>query len=259
MKEIQNPVIGVTERGDAGYDMGWVEPIRTGTVDAAVLITKSITNLMLRNLADLTREGFQNIILHCGCTGRGGTVLEPCAPDYMTQLRSLQAALDADFPLERCVLRIDPIIPDKDGLNAAWLVLRDASAMFDMKKLRVRISVMDDYKHVKARFRAAGLEPVYPDDQFYASREQFGQVQRLCGMYPDIQFETCAERFLQGPNIQAMGCISDRDLALCGIRRTGSAGVNPQNRSGCLCLSGKRELLANRRQCPNKCLYCYWR
>ena len=259
MVTIQNPKIGVTEQGDAGYDLSWARKIYTRKVDAAILITKCLSRGMGRELLSLQEQGYENIIVHCGCTGRGGTVIEPGAPKYKVQLQSLRKLIDAGFPIERCVLRIDPIIPDSDGLNAAWRVLTAAQELFDMQKLRVRISVVDDYPHVKVRFRAAGLPEIYPGTQFQANAEQFSQVRKLCGMFPGILFETCAEKQLSGPNIVARGCVSDEDLARCGIERLGDQGTNPQNRSGCLCLRGKVELLNHRGQCKNGCLYCYWK
>lgn len=259
MKELKNPRIGITEQGDAGYDLSWVNKIEQGSVDAAILVTKCLSHGMYDALLSLKQKGFHNIIVHCGCTGRGGTIIEPGAPEYGTQLRSLEKLIRSGFPQERCVLRIDPIIPDADGLNAAWLVLKYAKTLFDFNKMRVRISVVDDYRHVKARFQDAGLPTIYPGDQFYASPEQFAQVRRLLGMFPDITFETCAEKYLHTPNVKACGCISDTDLLLCGIRRIADTGTNPQNRSGCLCLQGKTELLHNKCQCANRCLYCYWK
>jgi hypothetical protein len=36
-KEGENMLIGITERGDAGVDFSWEDPIRNHEVDAAVL------------------------------------------------------------------------------------------------------------------------------------------------------------------------------------------------------------------------------
>lgn len=89
--------------------------------------------------------------------------------------------------------------------------------------------------------------------------ERGDAVRQLCAQFPDITFETCAEKYLTGPNILQKGCVSDTDLARCGIQRTGNMAQNPQNRNGCLCLSGKKELLECPWPCANGCLYCYWK
>jgi len=255
--ELANPIIGITERGDAGRSQAWVPQVEAGMVDMAILITKCITQAFLDNVARLHKEG-RRLIVHCGCTGWGGTVIEPGSPTPAVQLKSLAILLDAGFPVDRCVLRIDPIIPKEGGIERAESVLRMADQTIGLDRLRVRISVVDDYPHVKQRFRTMGLETIYPRSQFTASPDQFRQVSDMCGRFPRATFETCAEKMLQGPNIKAQGCVSDQDLAIVGIHRARAAGVNPQNRSGCLCLSGKKELLTQKHPCASQCLYCYW-
>lgn len=139
-----------------------------------------ITDKMAQRLLALTHDGFRNIILHCGCTGLGGTTIEPHVPSPHRQLDNLERLIANGFPDDRCVLRIDPIIPTDEGLNAAYQVLRNACQRFNMYRIRVRISVLDDYRHAKERFREAGLPPVYPDGQFYARLGQFDAVRQLC-------------------------------------------------------------------------------
>lgn len=255
--ELAHPVIGITERGDAGRDQSWAPQVEAGEVDLAILITKCISQAMIDNVIRLHDAG-KRFIVHCGCTGWGGTNIEPGSPAAIVQLRSLLMLLKAGFPVDHCVLRIDPIIPLPDGLYRSGAVLRLADRLIGLENLRVRISVMDDYAHVKKRFIDAGLQPVYPERQFYATPDQFHEVQRLCEEFPKVTFETCAEKSLFGPNIKAQGCVSDQDLAIVGIKRVSDAGINPQNRSGCLCLSGKKELLTQKHPCASRCLYCYW-
>lgn len=256
--KLDAPRIGITERGDAGRMLGWVDKVRDHSVDMAILITKCITQPFIDNVIALHRNGFR-LIVHCGCTGHGRTVIELGSPDSIIQLRSLNMLILSGFPVDHCVLRIDPIIPNANGLNAMRTVLCQADQIIGLSKLRVRISVIDDYPHVKARFQNAGLSTIYPSRQFYASPEQFRAVAAVCAEFSDVMFETCAEKNLTGPNIKAQGCVSDQDLAICGIVRTKDAYLNPQNRSGCLCLPGKKELLACKHPCNSKCLYCYWK
>lgn len=255
---ITKPKIGITERGDAGRNLEWEPAVQSGRVDMAILITKCVTAGFLDAVIRQTRAGAR-LIVHCGCTGWGATRIETGSPSPEIQLASLKMLIDAGFPLEQCVLRIDPIIPTNEGLDRATRVLDIADRLFSLKNLRVRISVIDDYPHVKERFTKAGLQPIYPGRQFYASPEQFDAVVRLCAEYPEVNFETCAERGLIGSNITASGCVSDKDLAICGIVRTDPVPVNMQKRTGCLCLAGKTELLNHKGRCLSACLYCYWK
>ena len=100
--------IGITERGDAGIDLSWTQKL--GHVEGAVLITKNITNEFISNVLHLNNIGHK-LIVHCTCTGFGGTELEPNVPDYKIQLNRLKLLIDSGFPISQCVLRIDPIIP----------------------------------------------------------------------------------------------------------------------------------------------------
>lgn len=255
---LKNPRIGVTERGDAGRMLDWVEKVKQNQVDMAVLITKCVTHPFIDKVMELTQNGAR-LIVHCGCTGLGRTDYEPGSPAPIIQLRSLNMLLLRGFPIERCVLRVDPVIPTEYGLNRMRHVLKEADRMFGLENIRVRISVLDEYPHVKQRLRNAGMETIYPGNQFYASPEQFRAVETICAEFPQARFETCAEPSLRAINIKRQGCVSDADLALCGIVRTGASGINMQNRTGCLCLAGKKELLSQKHPCGSKCIYCYWK
>ena len=75
------------------------------------------------------------------------------------------------------------------------------------------------------------------------------------GHASDLRIEACAEPYLLEP-IQS-GCISAYDLQLLGLD-TNDADEAGFQRKNCLCYSGKTELLNNKCQCSNGCLYCYW-
>lgn len=245
--------IGVTERGDAGLDLSW--ETKLNGLSAAILITKNITpHFRAAVLRNMRRH---NLILHCGCTGWGHSPVEPNVPYTTEQLAALDDLIQFGFPVEQTVLRIDPILPIPSGLQAANNVLNIASKYDWFKAIRIRISIMDDYAHVKRRFQNAGYATVYPGQAKFASPEQFEAVKRLCAGYPDKIFETCAETGLNGPQFRHTGCVSEADLSIFGLTPE-SSGQNPQNRNGCLCLSCKTELLSHKSQCPHKCLYCYW-
>ena len=250
--------IGITERGDAGLDLSWTH--RLSAMDGAILITKNLNDHFRQALRDAAQT--KPVILHAGCTGWGGSALEPRVPRYDETLARLNAIVgDGTLPLSRCVLRIDPIVPTPEGLGAVRKVLDGMLACENLQGIRVRISVLDEYRHVKKRLRSRGWASFYPGDAFQASPEQFAAVQALLDEYHDrhgVVFETCAEPALTGDAVLRTGCVSAVDLTEMGLP-VPDAGTNPQGRGGCLCLSCKTELLTCKAQCPHGCLYCYWK
>lgn len=251
--------IGITERGDAGINLSWIS--KMDTVDGVVLITKKITKLFSSNVLDLYKRGYK-IILHCTCTGYGETELEPNVPPYKEQLDALKSLIDNGFPADHCVLRIDPIFPSEKGLNRVHEVLKYFYSL-NTGVTRIRISVVDEYKHIKERYRAKGWTPLYGDN-FQASDEQLQYVIDNLAMYQQT-YEICAENRLYQLAVnkypylfEVAGCISNKDLQIMGtIVRT--MNLNPQNRNGCHCLSCKTELLTDRKPCSNGCVYCFWK
>lgn len=247
--------IGITERGDAGRDLRWVHSITN--VDGAILITKSITPEFIETVMDCNKP----LIIHCTCTGYGGTTLEPGVPTPSVQLHNLNCLVQRGFPTSNIVLRVDPIFPSDKGLAKAKMVLDMYAAM--QINNRVRISIVDEYPHVRQRYAERGWNPLYGGN-FYPSKEQVIKTAQLLKGYPMFSFETCAERELAqtgqsiGATIKEAGCISNADLALMNLP-TINTSVNPQKRNGCLCLSVKTELLTERRPCPNGCVYCFWK
>lgn len=257
--------IGITERGDAAYGIAkWRTALECKNVDGAILITKNLTKAFTDAVLNCYFDpvgNTKNIIVHATCTGWGKSVFEPNVPDYQRQINCLRNLVNNGFPIEHCVLRIDPIVPTESGLNVACKVLDYAWEQGLLPQMRVRISVYDEYKHVKERLHKNGFASVYPGNQFYASKEQFAYVTERLKKY-DIQFHTCAEPFLKDPDDTGLyvhsGCISPIDLRILGFD-TPVISVNPQHRTGCLCLSCKTELLDKRHPCPHNCMYCFWK
>lgn len=245
--------IGITERGDAGIDYSWYGNLVA--VDGAVIITKK----MSEKFNELMLKAIKPCILHCTCTGWGGTWLEPNVPDYRTQIGFLEKLLDAGFPAERIVLRLDPVIPTEEGLERACAVL-DYVQGTGLPVARVRFSVLDEYRHVKERLKTLGKEPFYPDGNFQASISQKSNTVRALSTYP-FTFESCAEDWAADGNgkFAAKGCVSTDDIELMGLEPSVSFTENMQRRRGCHCLSCKTELLGKKKQCSNQCVYCYWR
>lgn len=248
--------VGITERGDAGRDLSWAEKLNG--LDLAILITKDLNEKCREKIMEAHQAG-NRLIVHTTCTGWGGSFVEPHVPDYRTQLHYVRALLNAGFPIRQIVLRIDPIIPTYEGLKLIPRIIEEAYDLEILPEARIRVSVLDEYKHVRERLTKLGCPGFfYPGDQFSASDEQFAQVSRILAGLADLTFETCAEPKLSAANIARIGCISKKDYEVFGLT-VPNGGVNPQNRHGCLCMSGKTELLENRQQCPHKCVYCYWK
>ena len=257
--------IGITERGDAGIDLSWKEKL--STVNGTILITKKITEEFSTALLEEHAKGTP-LILHATCTGWGGSWLEPRVPSPEEQLSAVKSLIDNGFPLERIVLRIDPIVPTTEGLNRFKSVLKSANDRgLDVKTMRKRISILDEYPHVKERLQAIGKEAFY-GDYFYAApwlmkktAQTIDEIVKAWG--PGAKpFESCAEPKLAEltKNLKACGCVSEEDIRILGLDVNDlPETINGQQRHGCLCCTAKKELLTNKSRCPNGCLYCYWK
>ena len=248
--------IGITERGDAALDFSWYDKLNT--VSGAILITKNITDEFIHRVMQAYQNGYK-LIIHATCTGWGQSIIEPNVPPYHSQLSQLKKLIRKGFPLEQCVLRIDPIFPTSNGLKRVCEVLDMAFDMQLLPRMRVRISIFDEYPHVKERFRKIGFVPIYGSN-FYASKSMMDDVCNTLSQY-DIQFHTCAEPYLNSPDglFVHSGCISEIDLRILGLQLDLNTKVNMQNRNGCLCLSCKTELLNCKHPCKHQCIYCYWK
>lgn len=249
--------IGITEYGDAGIDFRWEQKLHT--VDGAVLITKNLNTTFIQKVLESMQQ--HKIIVHCTCTGWGGTIIEPNVPDFKTQLNHLKELILAGFPAKQIVLRIDPIFPSEAGLQRVKDVLDYYHSLnLPEDEIRLRMSLIDEYPHVRERYAKNGLQPLY-GGRFYPSYEQINAVGNLLSSYP-YTFCTCAEDKLADkfPNtFEIAGCISKTDLEILGIAYDANLYTNPQNRNMCHCLSCKTELLKPRKKCPHGCLYCFWK
>lgn len=250
--------IGITERGDASLNYTWVDKLNS--IDGAVLITKNVTDKFIETVLPFKDK----VILHATVTGYGSTKLEPNVMSVMQSMKQLSKLVKAGFPVERIVLRVDPIIPTEKGIRIARDVIETG---YRQGIHRVRISVIDMYPHVRQRFEEAGI-PLPYGENFSASDEQFKAVDNMLMFLiinhfnPTLNIESCAEPKLQVPT--PVGCIDLKDwvdLPLEAIPTIFGAqfGVKSRQRTNCMCSSCKTELLNNRTRCPNGCLYCYWK
>lgn len=253
--------IGVTEAGDAGLDLSWQEKL--GTVDGAVVITKCVSPAFYK--AVLANK--DKLIVHATITGYGHSVLEPNVPAPYDEFDAIMSLVEDGFPKEKVVIRVDPIIPTAKGLDKAKNVI---TTFMDEGFSRFRVSIIDMYKHVKARFKAAGLPLPYGEAGFAPSPAQVRQVDVMLRevadywqllkeqgvVFGELRIECCAEPGLK--NAIQCGCISAYDLVLLGLSEDAEADGVGYQRPACMCYSGKMELLCHKQRCAHGCLYCYW-
>jgi DNA repair photolyase len=234
--------IGVTERGDAGLDFSWV--YKSKKYDGMILITKRLSRKFIEEVSNV------NCIVHATITGHGGTIYEPNVPDFSTSKTYFDLLINKIGP-ERVVLRIDPIIPDSRGIAAAIKVYEELYVRFgnkNGKKTRVRISFMDNYPHVKQRFKRARIKPLK-----YNFHAPLQLRKKISTYFPHA--EICGE-----PGFDCTGCISEKDLKILDIDfDKDMLKFKGFQRQECKCLSIKTEILGNRGQCEHGCIYCYWK
>jgi hypothetical protein len=229
-----NNYIGITERGDPSLDLGWMPWVQEGK--PAILITKNPGKLLAIFLKNPAESKQYNIIIHATITGMGGSLIEPNVPPRQESLIAYKKLIDFFVP-ERVVLRIDPIIPTESGIELAKHVI------VEKDDTRVRISFIDLYPHVQKRFKDLGI--ILPWNTFHAPLDVRKTVWEELGS-PEI----CGE-----PGFECTGCVSELD---CRILNVDPLDFNKGQRKYCACLANKKELLTQKKRCPNLCTYCYW-
>jgi hypothetical protein len=182
----------------------------------------------------------------------GGSELEPFVPKLETTRKKFGELIEKGFPIEQCVLRIDPCVPTKRGIETMCGVVRQFS---DTGIKRVRFSVLDMYEHVKKRFKEKGLE--IPYETFHAPlevRRKMYDVLVGLGQKYNFEVESCAE-----PGIESVPCLSQKDIDILGLTDRITLVGNKGQRSNCSCPSNKTSLFETKpERCLQKCLYCFW-
>ena len=244
--------IGITERGDPVFDLNWLPWVQAG--NATILITKDPAKLhdVLTRIKD--SDSF-NVIIHTTITGYGKTIIEPNVPTWQDSITGYHN-LHKYYGEDRVVLRIDPIIPTEKGIALVKEIITAASKMsttqlyngtmnFSSMKIkpRIRISFIDNYAHVKRRFKELDI-PVLPWDM-HARLDLRLKIWEELG-----RPEVCGE-----PGITCTGCVSEVDCKVLGVE---PIDIGKGQRSHCSCLVNKKELLVDRKRCFHKCAYCYW-
>ncbi len=238
--------IGITESSEIAFHLDAFDRLYDGNI----IITKRLTTKLIDKLV----EHKDKIILHLTCTGWGGSVLEPFVPTLETTRKKFGELIEKGFPVEHCVLRIDPIIPTEEGIDRMLGVLR---LFTDTGIQRVRFSVLDMYDHVKKRFKEKDI--ALPFDTFHAPLEIRKSIYDLLvdlGLQYHFDVEACAE-----PGIESVSCLSQKDIDILGLSDKITLVGNKEQRSNCHCPDNKTEIIKSddrAKRCSNKCLYCFW-
>lgn len=237
---------GTTETGDPCFNLDIFDRLYEGNI----IITKRITDKLIEKLV----ENKDKIILHCTCTGYGGTVVEPLVPDYETTYKKLTELIRGGFPVSHIVLRVDPVIPTEKGVKLAIKVIEK---FLPLGITRVRWSSLDMYAHVKKRFIDSGLR--LPYETFNADNETISKTHNLlmsvCETF-GATLETCGEY-----GYESVPCLSQKDVDILGLTDTIILEGKKGQRGSCCCPKNKKELITGKKpsQCQHKCLYCYWK
>lgn len=240
----ESQLIGITESSEVSFNLDVFDRLYNGNI----IITKRLTNKLIDKLV----EHKDKIILHFTVTGYGSTVLEPFVPTLETSRKKFGQLLDKGFPIDHCVLRIDPCIPTEKGMET---MCRVVEAFSDTGIKRVRFSVLDMYDHVKKRFKESGIE--LPYETFHApleDRKKMYDVLCELGKKYGFSVEACAE-----PGIESVSCLSQKDIDILGLTDKIKLVGNKGQRSNCSCPSNKQELIKDgfKKKCGNACKYCY--
>ncbi len=239
--------IGITESGEIAFNLDAFDRLYEGNI----IITKRLTNAVNEKLV----EHQDKIILHLTVTGMGGSRIEPFVPKAEETYKKLVELLENGFPVSHVVLRVDPIVPTEKGIETALGVI---TAFSGLGIKRLRFSFLDNYKHVKKRFKEEGIAELY-NGEFHAPLELRQEyAKKIEEVAHDGGFEiveACGE-----PGIESVSCLSQRDVDILGLTDKITLEGSAEQREDCGCPTNKSELLRLRpHQCENKCLYCYWR
>lgn len=240
-------LIGTTELSEIAFQLDAFDRLYKGNI----IITKRLTDKLIEKLL----EHKEKIILHCTVTGMGGSRIEPFVPTYEQTLVKVRQLIEGGFPTEQIVLRIDPIVPTEKGLNTATSVLK---AFRGLGIKRVRISFLDNYKHVRERFKEHNIQELYGGEFHAPLKERLNRLEVIKRCAEECGFESieaCGE-----PGIPSIPCLSQKDIDILGLTDEVVLEGSAEQRKSCGCPANKKELLKRKPQkCDNGCLYCYWK
>ena len=238
--------IGVTESNEIAYNLDAFDRLYKGNI----IITKRLTDKLIEKLIEYKDK----IILHLTVTGMGSTRIEPFVPTPQKTLEKLHKLLDGGFPTSHIVLRIDPIVPTRKGMETAMGVLK---LFRGLGIKRVRISFLDNYKHVRERFKEIGVE-LYNGEFHAPLKERLKCLTTIKYCAEECGYETveaCGE-----PGIDSIPCLSQKDIDILGLTDEISLEGSAEQRTSCNCPANKTSLLKGKpERCLHKCLYCFWK
>ena len=245
-KILDDQRIGTCESGEIAFNLDAFDRLYKGNI----IITKRLTDKLIEKLI----EHQDKVILHLTCTGMGSTRIEPFVPSLEETHDKFVKLIEGGFPISHVVLRVDPIVPTQKGVETAMRVLR---AFRDFGIRRVRISFLDNYKHVKERFKSIGIE-LYGGEFHAPLAERLDVLEKIKQCAFECGFESveaCGE-----PGIESIPCLSQKDIDILGLSDEIELVGSAEQRKSCGCPANKKELLRLKpHRCDNKCLYCYWR
>ena len=245
VSDIENR-IGTTESGEIAYNLDAFDRLYKGNI----IITKRLTDKLIHKLIGNSDK----IIFHCCVTGMGSTRIEPFVPTPQKTLEKLHKLLDGGFPTSHIVLRIDPIVPTRKGVETAMGVLR---LFRGLGIKRVRISFLDNYKHVRERFKEIGVE-LYNGEFHAPLKERLKCLTAIKYCAEECGYETveaCGE-----PGIDSIPCLSQKDIDILGLTDEIVLEGSAKQRKSCGCPANKTSLFKGKpERCLHKCLYCYWK
>jgi len=239
--------IGTTEVGEIAFNLDAFDHLYEGNI----IITKRLSNGLIEKLIEYQDK----VILHLSCTGFGGSRIEPFVPKSDETYKKLVELLEKGFPVSHVVLRVDPIVPTEKGIETALGII---VAFSGLGIKRLRFSFLDNYKHVKKRFKEEGIEELY-GGEFHAPlelrKEYAAKIEKVANDGGFESVEACGE-----PGIESVSCLSQKDIDILGLTDKITLEGSAEQRDSCGCPANKSELIRIRpHRCEHKCLYCYWR
>lgn len=252
-------MIGITEAGDPSICHEWIDKVNT--VKGVILITKNPGSFINSHLEDEIEKIKDKLIIHCSITGYGKSVVEPNVSPHIVSVMMMVELIKRGYNI---VLRIDPIIPTVRGFDRVKSVIEYTKIhLGSLNNLRIRWSLIDNYKHIKARdinlpWNSFHVPEVSSDPENWLGANDIINYFSHLEETESCIIECCAEQYTNIPKHWIVGCVSIKDLGIMGIPSPVYCTKSNQ-RKACRCISLKKELLNTKKQCAYSCKYCYWR
>lgn len=227
-----------------------------------LLITKNLPECL--EILGTAEELEIPIQVHCTITGLGNTPIEPHIPfpDYVLE-QSIEVIRKYKIAPEAVTVRVDPLIPEllDKQMNVIPHIL-ETFANVGVKDCR--ISIVDYYPHVRARFDKLGVEHPNRFQPLDSAKDlAINKMFHLTCKF-NMNLHLCAELVPQSLksstniDIDTEGCASAASWKRLGIAKLKPA--TRKQRRECTCDLEKVDLLAGlSKGCKQGCAYCYWR